>query len=177
MKTLLANETFSLGVYSIHLAEKFSPIVLTEHPSIDDRIVLFPEPVEIMSAGSVDSLYFSIFGTGMLPLFQDTYHSMEPTQKLYFSRFFQSRYPGSDFSQNQFAYIPKNLFVTDSEFPWATPAHVKPHFEYPGNGKDSWNSAYTGSGSKAGANFDNTAYVSVAQVGSNILLEYRLMNG
>lgn len=172
--TTPANETFSLGVYSIQLAEKFSPIlILTKDPTDSDRKVIFPEPVEIMSAESADSLYFSIFGNDMLPLFQDTYHSMKPNQKLYFSRFFQSRYPGFDFSQNQFAYLPKNLIVTDSEFPWATPAHVKPHFEYPGNDGDSWYSYYSSdTHPKRGARFRNTAYVSVAQVGNNILLEY-----
>ena len=51
--------SFRMSVYSKELAEKFSPIlILTEHPSIDDRIVLFPEPVEIMGAESVSNLWF-----------------------------------------------------------------------------------------------------------------------
>ncbi len=51
--------SFNMSVYSLQLAEKFSPIlILTEHPSIDDRIVIFPEPVEIMGAESVANLWF-----------------------------------------------------------------------------------------------------------------------
>ena len=166
-----AERSFKMSVYSIELAEKFSPIlILTEHPTRTDRIVLYPEPVEIMGAESASNLwfYFDKEGKG---------HELSYVQYpgLGWSPNLDSQLPLVNFSQNKFAFLPKRFTYVGSP-PTSTLSNtyqVTPYFEYPGNDKASWNSTYTGSGSKRGAAFPNTAYVhAFERSNGNVVIRY-----
>ncbi len=90
---------------------------------------------------------------------------------------YQSRYSDINFFQNKFASLPEKLNYTgtspksDSDSFLGT-YYVTTYFDYPGNGKTSWNNAYNGSGSQAGANFVNTAYVHIFESGSKVVIQY-----
>ena len=160
---------FTMLVYSKVLAEKFSPIlILTEHPTKKDRIVLFPEPVEIMGAESVSNLWFQIKGEGRTIAKRYPVSGWNPD----FLSYYQSRSNLVNFLENKFAFLPETFTYSGSRYVLSLHTgiisetetdnyEVTVHFEYPGDDKTSWNSTYKGSGSKSGANFNNTAYVNV----------------
>ena len=167
--------SFKMSVYSIELAEKFSPIlILTEHPTRKNRIVLFPEPVEIMGAESVSNLWFSFSEEpNTSGEFQYPASGWNPDLLITY----QSYFPTINFSENKFAYLPTKLIYTGR--PQQDLAHgdyaVFAHFEYPGNDKVSWNNTYTGSGPKRGNNpaFPNTAYVHIFDKDDgNVVIQY-----
>ena len=144
-------------VYSKALAEKFSPIlILTEHPAKKDRIVLFPEPVEIMGAESVSNLWFQIKGEGRTIRHQYPVSGWSPD----LLSDYQSRSNLVNFFENKFAFLPETFTYSGETSVTSGTYEVTVHFEYPGDDKTSWNSTYTGS-FKPGANFNNTAYVNV----------------
>ena len=90
------------------LAEKFSPIlILTEHPSPDKkgRRVIFPEPVEIMSAKSVSNLYFSVLELFPPSYYVNTYQYSTTGWNPDLLSIYESRYSNIDFSQNRFAFL------------------------------------------------------------------------
>ena len=107
-----AERSFKMSVYSKELAEKFSPIlILTEHPSIDDRIVLYPEPVEIMGAESVSNLWFSFSEEpNTSGEFQYPASGWNPDLLITYQSYFLT----INFSENNFAYLPTKLIYTDS---------------------------------------------------------------
>ena len=168
-----AEHSFNMSVYSKELAKKFSPIlILTEHPTRTNRIVLYPEPVEIMEATSVDGLwfYFDKEGEG---------HELSYVQYPAFgwSPDLDSQFPLVNFSQNKFAFLPESFTYVGSPPTSAlsNTYQVKAHFEYPGNNKESWNNTYTGSGPKRGdhPNFPNTAYVhAFERSDGNVVIRY-----
>ncbi len=153
-----ASHNFSMLVYSKALAEKFSPIlILTEHPR-KNRIVLFPEPVEIMGAESVSNLWFQIKGEGRTINNQYPASGWSPDV----ISDYQGRSSLVNFLKNKFAFLPETFTYVGSRSGIISGIYeVTVHFEYPGDDKTSWNSTYIGSGSKSGDNFDNTAYVNV----------------
>ena len=175
-----AERSFNMSVYSIELAKQFSPIlILTEHPSIDDRIVLFPEPVEIMGAQSVANLWFRFIhdggdGSSSLDL---SYQALSLSARNALIASYQSQYPDINFSQNKFASLPEELaFQSPIEIGLTRTVGVSAaHFDYPGNDNVSWNDTYTGSGPKRGNNpvFPNTAYVHIfGRSDGNVVLRY-----
>ncbi|MCY3681208.1 MAG: putative Ig domain-containing protein [Gemmatimonadetes bacterium] len=178
--------SFKMSVYSIELAEKFSPIlILTEHPTRKNRIVLFPEPVEIMGAESVDNLWFHFADAAghRLNSLDFSYDALKsemalpgiPQPLTALINAYQNQYLDIDFSQNQFASIPEELYLTSPIIIGiVSTSRVYAHFEYPGNDKVSWNNTYTGSGAKRGDNseFSNTAYVHIFESGSNVVIQY-----
>ncbi len=109
--------SFKISVYSIELAKLFSPIlILTKHPSIDDRIVLFPEPVEIMDATYVDSLWFGFQGNAGDYVLDISYHdflSRSPVNHRVLVDQYRIQYPDIDFSKNKFASLPGYLQFDD----------------------------------------------------------------
>ena len=147
------------------LAEKFSPIlILTEHPSPDkkDRIVLFPEPVEIVKANSVSNLWFYFFNSTGNGSFIHKYPTSGWSPDLL--GVYQSAYSYVNFSQNKFAFLPVILKYTGTAPSGELDNYtVTTYFDYPGNDKNSWNNTYNGSGSQAGSQFANTAYVHIFQ--------------
>ena len=168
-----AEHRFKMSVYSIELAKLFSPIlILTEHPSIDDRIVLFPEPVEIMGANSVANLWFYFFNTTGNGSIIHKYPASGWSLDLLGS--YQSGYSDINFSQNKFASLPATLNYAGSHSSGTSDNfHVTTYFDYPGNDKVSWNNTYTGSGPKRGAAFPNTAYVHIFDKGDgNVVIQY-----
>ncbi len=105
-----AESSFNMSVYSLQLAQKFSPIlILTEHPNRENRRVIFPEPVEIMGATSVDGLwfYFDKEGKG---------HELSYVQYpgLGWSPNLDSQLPLINFSKNKFAFLPKRFTYVGS---------------------------------------------------------------
>ena len=180
--------SFKMSVYSIELAEKFSPIlILTEHPTRkDDRIVLFPEPVEIMEAESVSNLWFHFADAAghRLNSLDLSYEALKsemalpgvPQPLTALITDYENQYPDIDFSQNKFASIPDELVLTSPIIIGiVSTSRVYAHFDYPGNDKVSWNSTYTGSGPKRGNNplFPNTAYVhAFERSNGNVVIRY-----
>ena len=170
--------SFQMSVYSKDLAEKFSPIlILTEHPSIDDRIVLYPEPVEIMSATSVDSLWFDFQGNSgdyVLDISYQDLLSRSPTNHRVLVDQYRIQYPDINFSQSKFASLPGYLQFDNPGYVILDILllGISAHFEYPGNDKESWNNTYTGSGPKRGAAFPNTAYVHIFDEGGQVVIQY-----
>ena len=179
-----AERSFSMSVYSIELAEKFSPIlILTKNPTQPDRKVIFPEPVEIMGAESVSNLWFSLHtATGQfLEHFQ--YPASGWSSDLLSA--YQNLYADINFSQNKFASLPEVLSYTGRPpGDYATAAHpVTAHFEYPGNGdrddeskgKDSWYDYYNSTTHpKRGdhPDFPHTAYVHIFEEGGQVVIQY-----
>ena len=166
-----ADHSFNMSVYSKELAEKFSPIlILTEHPTRTNRIVLFPEPVEIMGAESTSNLWFYLDREGHDPIYVQ-YPASGWSPGLDNSLSFVN------FSQNKFAFLPERFTYVGSppSSALSNTYQVTPYFEYPGNDKVSWNNTYTGSGPKRGNNpvFSNTAYVHIFDKGDgNVLMQY-----
>ena len=182
-----AEHSFNMSVYSIELAEKFSPIlILTEHPSRDTRIVTFPELVEIMGAESVSNLWFHFADAAghRLNSLDLSYEALKsemalpgvPQPLTALITDYENQYPDIDFSQNKFASIPDELVLTSPIIIGiVSTSRVYAHFDYPGNNKVSWNNTYTGSGPKRGNNplFPNTAYVhAFERSDGNIVIRY-----
>ncbi len=166
-----AERSFNMSVYSIELAKLFSPIlILTEHPTRTNRIVLFPEPVEIMGAESTSNLWFYLDREGHDPIYVQ-YPASGWSPGLDNSLSFVN------FSQNKFAFLPERFTYVGSppSSALSNTYQVTPHFEYPGNDKVSWNNTYNGSGPKRGNNsvFPNTAYVHIFDKGDgNVVIQY-----
>ena len=168
-----AERSFKMSVYSKELAEKFSPIlILTEHPTRTDRIVLFPEPIEIMEAESVEGLWVLLYKVPDIFMeFQYPASGWNPD----LPSSYQSYYPTINFLQNKFAFLPTRLIYTgrpSEDFSYGD-YNLFAHFDYPGNDKESWNNTYTGSGPKRGAAFPNTAYVhAFERLDGNVVIRY-----
>ncbi len=150
------------------LAKKFAPIlVLTENPTVPGRIIVNPEPVEIVGADSVSNVWIEARNLvnqriKRAPL-SDSWNPSLPHDAM------QTAFPEVDFSQNQFAFLsPKSSFYNgilpgfDSSF---NNIILRPlYFNYPGNDRESWNNAYLGhskNGAYAGHRFRNTVYARV----------------
>ena len=176
-----AERSFNMSVYSIQLAKLFSPIlILTKHPTRTNRIVLYPEPVEIMGAESASNLwfYFDKEGKG---------HELSYVQYpgLGWSPNLDSQLPLVNFSQNKFAFLPKRFTYVGSP-PTSTLSNtyqVTPYFEYPGVREDNaagisknWYHYYfSTTHPKRGAapEFSNTAYVHIFDKGDgNVVIRY-----
>ena len=163
--------SFKMSVYSIELAEKFSPIlILTEHPTRKNRIVLFPEPVEIMGAKSIDNLNFIVASLAPRILLNSFYSNITSSWRNHLN----SIHGGINLAENKFAFLPGFLKYTGMPPEAISGIYVLiTHFEYPGNDKASWNSTYTGSGPKRGAAFPNTAYVhAFERSNGNVVIRY-----
>ncbi len=143
------------------LAKKFAPIlVLTEHPTISGRIVLNPEPVEIMGADSLSNV--RVVSANLLGgYFLEASYLADWNPPLNF--------PGVDASRNQFAFLTTQRRFYDGIRPGENSESVnmvvKPlFFDYPGDDRASWNPAYLGTGgddAHAGWRFRNTVYARV----------------
>ena len=177
----IAESSFNMSVYSKELAEKFSPIlILTKHPSRENRRVIFPEPVEIMDATSVDSLwfYFDKEGEG-----HELSYAQYPV--LGWSPDLDSQLPLVNFSQNKFAFLPEKFTYVGSP-PNSALSHtyqVTPYFEYPGVREDNdegisknWYHYYfSTTHPKRGAapEFPHTAYVhAFERADGNVVIQY-----
>ena len=182
-----AEHSFNMSVYSIELAEKFSPIlILTEHPTRTDRKVIFPEPVEIMGATSVDSLWFHFTDeeSQRLPDLDLSYQNLSTSERNDLIAFYQRQYPDINFSQNKFASIPEVLtFDTEQSIRGTSAGGVRAHFEYPGVREDNdegtsknWYHYYCSTTHpKRGAarEFSHTAYVHIFDKGDgNVVIQY-----
>ena len=188
--------SFKMSVYSIELAEKFSPIlILTKNLTQPDRKVIFPEPVEIMGAESVNNLWFHFkddSGSGQGTALDFSYQDLKiklaipgsPQPLTALINAYQSQYPDIDFSQNKFASLPEEL-VFDSPIVvgLTRTIGVSAHFEYPGNGdrddeskgKDSWYDYYNSTTHpKRGdhPDFPHTAYVHIFDEGGQVVIQY-----
>ena len=180
-----AERSFKMSVYSIELAKKFSPIlILTEHPSRERRKVIFPEPVEIMGATYVDSLWFQ-FTTDNSKLGL-AFRALSLSNRDDLINAYQSQYPDINFSQNKFASLPENLVLDPPiiiESLGTSYDGVKAHFNYPGIREDddegshnNWYHYYeSDTHPKRGAapEFLNTAYVHIFDKGDgNVVMQY-----
>lgn len=180
-----AERSFNMSVYSKELAEKFSPIlILTEHPSRENRKVIFPEPVEIMGATSVDSLWFQ-FTTDNSKLGL-AFRALSLSNRDDLINAYQSQYPDINFSQNKFASLPEKLVLDPPiiiESLGTSYDEVKAHFNYPGiredNDEGSHNNWYhyyeSDTHPKRGNNpeFPNTAYVhAFERADGNVVIRY-----
>ena len=178
--------SFKMNVYSIELAEKFSPIlILTEHPSREDRKVIFPEPVEIMGATSVDSLWFHFTDeeSQRLPNLDLSYQNLSTSERNDLIAFYQRQYPDINFSENKFASIPEVLtFDTEQSIRGTSVGGVRAHFEYPGVREDNdegtsknWYHYYfSTTHPKRGdhPDFPHTAYVHIFDEGGQVVIRY-----
>ena len=177
--------SFKISVYSIELAKLFSPIlILTEHPSRENRRVIFPEPVEIMGATSVDSLWFQ-FTTDNSKLGL-AFRALSLSNRDDLINAYQSQYPDINFSQNKFASLPENLVLDPPiiiESLGTSYNGVKAHFNYPGIREDddegshnNWYHYYeSATHPKRGNNpeFPNTAYVhAFERADGNVVIRY-----
>ena len=182
-----AERSFNMSVYSLQLAKKFSPIlILTEHPSREDRKVIFPEPVEIMGATSVDSLWFHFTDeeSHRLPDLDLSYQNLSTSDRNDLIAFYQRQYPDINFSQNKFASIPEVLtFDAEQSMRGTSVGGVRAHFEYPGVREDddegtskNWYHYYfSTTHPKRGAarEFPHTAYVHIFDKGDgNVVIQY-----
>ena len=180
-----ADRNFNMSIYSKELAEKFSPIlILTEHPSREDRKVIFPEPVEIMGATYVDSLWFQ-FTTDNSKLGL-AFRALSLSNRDDLINAYQSQYPDINFSQNKFASLPENLVLDPPiiiESLGTSYDGVKAHFNYPGIHEDddegshnNWYHYYeSATHPKRGNNteFPNTAYVHIFDKDDgNVVMQY-----
>ncbi len=170
-----AEHSFNMSVYSIDLAKKFSPIlILTKHPSSSkkDRIVLFPEPIEIMGAESIDNLNFIVASLAPRILLNSFYSNITPSWRNHLN----SIHGGINLAKNKFAFLPGFLKYTGMPPEAISGIYVLiTHFDYPGNDKESWNNTYTGSGPKHGdhPNFPHTAYVhAFERLDRNVVIRY-----
>ena len=182
-----AERSFNMSVYSKELAKLFSPIlILTEHPSRENRRVIFPEPVEIMGAESVSNLWFHFTDEashGLLDL-DLSYQNLSTSERNDLIAFYQRQYPDINFSQNKFASIPEVLTFNAAQSIKGTSVEgVKAHFEYPGVREDNdegtsknWYQYYFSSTHpKRGAapEFSHTAYVHIFDKGDgNVVIQY-----
>ena len=173
-----AMDSFSMLVYSKALAEKFSPIlVLTEHSSRKGPKVICPEPVEIMGATSVDSLWFAFVGSDgiSIPILDSSYPALisypDPSLHTWVTNYYQNNY-SVNFSKNQFAFIPEySKPEPDDNLVLASVSDIYTHFDYPGKREDNnqgasnnwYNYYFSNTHPKRGNNpmFPNTAYVHV----------------
>ena len=182
----IASRSFSMIVYSKALAEKFSPIlILTEHPSRKGREVIFPEPVEIMGAESVDNLKLKI----TISTFQDsTLIILGRLDEFYkdlksWHSYLEDFVFKVSFSENKFAFLPESLSYISYRSPPGyegvdgVHVQVQAYFDYPGENEEqdenaqddqdvpkSWyNYYFSNTHPKRGNNpmFPNTAYVHV----------------
>ena len=146
------------------LIKKFAPIlVLTKNPTVRSRIIVNPEPVEIMGAESVSNVRVSVWDLGSN--FVGNVGLMDgwnpPVS--------HSVTPGVNFSLNHFAFISSERFTYAGTPPGNNINHgiyflSMPHLEYPGIDKASWNAAYLrrgGDDAQAGWRFRNTVYARV----------------
>ena len=178
-----ADRSFNMSVYSIELAEKFSPIlILTEHPSREDRKVIFPEPVEIMGAESISNLKFRINNVLGQELADDLYSDLTSSWRDHLNSIYQNSINNSiNLSENKFAFLPAALRYQGRPPGLADGIYfVLAYFDYPGEkekGENSWYDYYTGTTdpphSQAGANFGNTSYVHIFdRAGGNVVIQY-----
>ncbi len=181
----IAERSFNMSVYSLQLAKLFSPIlILTKNPTQSDRRVIFPEPVEIMGATSVDSLWFQ-FTTDNSKLGL-AFRALSLSNRDDLINAYQSQYPDINFSQNKFASLPEKL-VLDPPIIIASLGtsydEVKAHFNYPGVREDddegtskNWYHYYfstTHPKRGAASVFPHTAYVHIFDKGDgNVVIQY-----
>ena len=169
---------FTMGVYSKALAEKFSPIlVLTEDPSRKGYKVIFPEPVEIMGATSIDSMKFYVRNT-LGEVFDVNLTSSWHT---HLNGVYQHYNNSINLSEGKFAFLPFRVKYTGKPPDLAHSTYVVfAYFDYPGkkgSGNNSWYDYYfpktNPTHSKAGVNFDNTAYVHIFErYDGRIVIQY-----
>ncbi len=155
------NHAYADGTRDKLLAKKFAPImVLTEHPTISGRIVLNPEPVEIMGADSLSNVTVVSLNTSGSSFLRASYLAdWNPPLN----------FPRVDAARNQFAFLTTQRRFYDGIRPGETSQSinmwVKPlFFDYPGDDRASWNPAYLGTGgndAKAGWRFKNSVYARV----------------
>ncbi len=149
------------------LARKFSPIlILTKDEQAPNRRVLRPEPVEIVGAQSAANLRFEITGKKGSGLNSNSITFKKVTWESFPTWEPPLRIPGVDFSANRFAFLPQSYAHTArANLPGAPDDTrdytIAPFFDYPGNGKESWNKNYFGTGPHGGEPFPNTAYVHI----------------
>ena len=152
----------------LELALKFSPIlILTEETGDEhgwereDMRVIKPEPVEIVSAQSADSIRFGVYDLA------GKKRGISDWRSLFLNTQINVDYV--DFSQNHFAFLP-SLFTAINPSGYIPRTYlIKPHFDYPGEGPTEWNATYFGEGDKAGINFANTAYVHIYEDTEEVL--------
>ena len=178
-----AEHSFKMSVYSIELAKLFSPIlILTEHPTLDGRRVILPEPVEIMGAESISNLKFRVNNILGQELADDFYSDLTSSWRDHLNSIYQNSINNSiNLSENKFAFLPAALRYQGKPPELANGSYfVLAYFDYPGEkekGENSWYDYYTGTTdpphSQAGANFGNTSYVHIFdRAGGNVVIQY-----
>ena len=142
------------------LSKKFAPIfILTTNPERTSRIVLNPEPVEIIGANSMSNLWLSAYG-----LDGTSFIGEYPISANWVPTIDDDYFPDNvSFSQKKFAFLNDDEIDYSGVIPSGLGVFFKlrPHFNYPGNDKNSWNAAYLGDGAHAGWRFSNTVYAHV----------------
>lgn len=175
--------SFKMSVYSKDLAKKFSPIlILTEHPTLDGRRVIFPEPVEIMGAESISNLKFRINNILGQELADDLYSDLTSSWRDHLNSIYQNSINNSiNLSENKFAFLPAALRYQGRPPGLADGTYfVLAYFDYPGEkekGDNSWYDYYYGRTvpphSQAGSNFAHTSYVHIFdRAGGNVVIQY-----
>ena len=178
-----ADRSFKVSVYSIELAKLFSPIlILTEHPSRENRRVIFPEPVEIMGAESISNLKFRINNILGQELADGFYSDLTSSWRDYLNSIYQNSINNSiNLSENKFAFLPAALRYQGRPPGLADGIYfVLAYFDYPGEkekGENSWYDYYTGTTDpphpQAGYNFGNIAYVHIFDKSDgNVVIQY-----
>ncbi len=158
----------SLAASDSTLARRFAPIVvLTKNPERLDRKVLNPEPVEIIGANSISSIWMKVTAANasraieeaQFPDWQDLGGLREREGNV---SFLSKTVP----SEGKFAFL-RNAGWYYTIGPDLIPGNYRAHsyFDYPGDDEESWDRAYfPGSGeddSRAGWRFPNTVYAHV----------------
>ena len=154
------------------LAEMFSPIlILTEETRnvYDDETVpirvLKPEPVSIIGANSTSNIWVSAKRVNEERVGEGLPGSYQPAIDLDDFEI-QDECSNVDFSENRFAFLTSDCRMSFSGIPPGSGIPsvlvVYPdHFDYPGDTATEWNNTYFGTGSYAGENHSNTAYVHI----------------
>ena len=178
---MMGKEASADKASDLKLARKFSPIlILTEDTGNrwGDIRVIKPEPVEIVGADSLSNLYFTAKS-----LDQRTRIVSDTLGINWHPRIDKDQIESNcnvDFSMNRFALLASNCNVYGSrngkqvvyqgvwsrcqskncglpEIPVQGPIFPE-FFDYPGVNPTEWDSAYFGTGPKAGSNLANTAW-------------------
>ena len=168
------------------LAEKFAPIlILTENPTPrGDYAVINPEPVEIVGANHISNLWLTAYDFSSTPElsapFLGDWNPPLPHALM------RSAFPKVDFSQNKFAFITADKVIS---YTGLLPGRAIPathflrfrYFDYPGDGRESWEDAYFpkegANDAYAGKRFPNTVYFRVFERDSSdnygsVLIKY-----
>ena len=184
LSVLMVDEVKADSASDLRLAKKFSPILILTEDNTGNYgkiSVIKPEPVNIMRVKSADSLQIAVYtslGSKVAGFFR--------WGSLNNANWNPPAFSGVNFSQNRYAFLD-NKYTGKPLLKGKRRAYgiyrVDSYFNYPGNGKKSWDDTYFGKGNKAnneymGNKFPNTAYVHIDTATiSNYRGKFGLTNG